>query len=272
MSEFIRMSREISATHATRLAESTTANAQAEAQVSSPPTSESDMMVDESGNVYGAAEADTVADIIGAEDGEDGGSADEDPSAAGSFNDEPDESMQDEDEEHEEELPILESNFEFEVGASVIVRRGGDWSGTITSLGSNPENFITLGKYQVSYEARIRKGRGFTRTMVHAWVDASALKRRVVSPRKSPKTASADSTSSNAPSKSADRPHMRQPDMEPETTDDHPEMAAHERGRKIKHKAKPTAALLGERTTKESTVPIAQRVREFPNQSFMEDS
>ena len=187
----------------------------------------------------------------------------------------------------------MESNFEFEVGAPVIIRRGGDWSGTILGIGSDTENFLTFSKYHVKYEAKTKKGRGFTRMMVQAWVEASALKRRVVSPRKSPKTASTDSPASTAPSKSAPRPHMRQPNIEQDTSDGHPEMAeqdshpshpemaeqdshpgmaAHERGRKIKQKAKPTAALLGKRTTKESNVPITQRLHEFPNQSVMEDS
>ena len=131
-------------------------------------------------------------------------------------------------------------NFEFEVGAPVIIRRGGDWSGTITALGSDPENFITFGKYQVKYEAQSRKGRGFTRTTVHAWVEPSAVKMRVVSPRKAQKTSTeGDTSTSKAESKPADRPHMRQPDMDDAEGDRHPEMAAHERGRKMQQHVKP---------------------------------
>ena len=45
-------------------------------------------------------------------------------------------------------------------------------------------------------------------------------------------------------------------------------MAAHERGRKIPQNKQPVANLLGERKTPESSVPIAQRLKEFPGQSF----
>ena len=238
MSEFLRMSREISKTHAEHLAE---------ARASSPQTSESDMMVDETGNVFEAAEAATLDEVLGVEGSGsaanegDAASAASKSSGAGSFDDTPDDDMHDE--EDEEQPPILESNteFEFEVGAPVIVRRGGHWSGTVTAIGSDPDNFLTLGKYQVRYEALTKKGRGFTRTMVHAWVQADALKKRVVSPRKAQRTDAEgdDSATRRASSKAVHRPHLRQPDMEEAEDDGHPAMAAHERGRKLKHNEKP---------------------------------
>eukprot|EP00966_Prymnesium_polylepis_P286273 6612760-Prymnesium_polylepis.1 len=265
MPEFLRMAREINKTDDDR---------REEARGSSPRSAQSEMMVDESGNVYDeAAEAATFEGMLGAEDDRD---AAEEPaknqSPIGSFDDEPDEDLQVDDEELEEESPVLEPNLAFEVGAPVIIRRGGLWSGTVISIGSNPENFLTFEKYQVEYATKQKKGRGFTVTTVQAWVKESDLKTRVVSPRKAQRTGTGDATTGVASSISAERPHMRQPDLEPDDADGHPAMAEHERGRKIQQKSKPTSALLGERKTKESTVSIAQRLREFPNQSFVEDS
>ena len=261
MPEFLRMSREITKTHTDRLSE---ARGETHDGTSDNASSESEMLVDESGNFFDAAEAATLDAIDGGEEGgsaaAEGGAADE-LSAAGSFDDEPEDM----------EVPT-ESNVEFvlKVGAPVIVRRGGEWAGTITAIG-DPDNFLTAGKYQVRYETKSRKGRGYTTTIVQAWVDDNALKKRVVSPRKVQTTSSeGDVSTERASSKPTERPHMRQPDMEQAEEDKHPTMAAHERGRKMQQHDAPVRSLLGERKTKESKVSIQQRLVEFKHQSLTE--
>ena len=68
---------------------------------------------------------------------------------------------------------------------------------------------------------------------------------------------------------------MRQPGFDDSSADEgdaHPAMAAHERGRKLPQKSKPTEALLGERKTQESKVPVEKRLIEFPGHSLIKDS
>ena len=175
----------------------------------------------------------------------------------------------------EQPPPILESNddFEFKVGAPVIIHRAGNWPGMITAIGRDSENFLTYRKYQVRYDTPSRKGRGFTTTTVQAWVEVTDLKQRVVSPRKAQKVNAGPSAGSNSVnagtsagsnSVAATRPHMRQPGFEKEDAEggEHPGLAKHERGRKLTQRRK----------TKETNVPIPRRLSEFSGQSFMMDT
>ena len=174
-----------------------------------------------------------------------------------------------------EQPPILESNdeFEFKVGAPVIIHRAGNWPGMITAIGRDSENFLTYRKYQVRYDTKSRKGRGFTTTTVQAWVEVTDLKQRVVSPCKAQKVNAGTSAGSNSVnagtsagsnSVAATRPHMRQPGFEKEDAEggEHPGLAKHERGRKLTQRRK----------TKETNVPIPRRLSEFSGQSFMMDT
>ena len=260
MSDFLRMSHEISKTNADRLEEARGDDASAKS------SEQSEMMVDESGNLL---EATSALDDTGS--GSEVDAAEKELSVFGSFSDEVGEDLSRDEEVRDELAPL-----EFPMGTPVIVKRGGKWSGVVTSYGHDANNFLTFGKYQVKYETKTRKGRGFQISSVSAWVAESDLAQRVVSPWKEQQAPDAGEegsaptrkTQKTGASNTADRPHMRQPDME---DDGHPAMAAHERGRKMRQNEKPSQSLLGERKTKESTVPIAQRLREFPNQSLMED-
>ena len=134
------------------------------------------------------------------------------------------------------------------------------------------QHFLSAGKYQVKYELKKKKGRGFTMTTISAWVAEHDLTLRVVSPRKASGDAAGE-TSGEKRSASASRPNTnRQPDFAQEGDDSHPALAAHERGRKLQKKETATTSLLGERQTAETKVPVTQRIREFHHQSLMDDN
>ena len=61
--------------------------------------------------------------------------------------------------------------------------RGGKWSGEVKAIGE-ATNFLSAGRFLVSYTHQTRKGRGFTSQTVTAWVEPQYLAKRVVSPRK----------------------------------------------------------------------------------------
>ena len=311
MSDFLRMSHEISKTNADRLEEARGDDASAKS------SEQSEMMVDESGNLL---EATSALDDTGS--GSEVDAAEKELSVFGSFSDEVGEDLS-RDEEVRDELAPLEfpmgtpseeegaeinsargsfnnegsdmagDSFDsegsdmaggevpkevpeelvltFPVGTPVIVNRCGKWSGVVTNYGHDAANFLTAGKYQVKYELKTKKGRGFTSTTTSAWVGEHDLALRVVSPRQAKQTA--ESKKSSVP---ASRPNTkRQPDFSQELDDSqddsHPALAAHERGRKLQKKATETQYLLGERRTAESKVPVEKRLREFANHSLMAD-
>jgi hypothetical protein len=206
----------------------------------------SEMLVEESGDVFEAAEVPKLDDNdSGDKAGSDtamGGAADE-LSAAGSLDNTPWE---------DKEEPLA-----FPIASHVIVNSLGKWSGVVTGYGRDSENFLTCGKYQVKYELKTKKGRGFTITSTSAWVAEHDLTLRVVSPRKA---SSAEQTAaSKKGSAPASRPNTKQqPDFAQESGDlqeggdSHPALAAHERGRKLQKKATETTSLLGERQTAET--------------------
>ena len=164
----------------------------------------------------------------------------------------------------------------FSVGTDILVKRNGRWAGKVVALGgSGVATFLTAGRVQVSYEYKQRKGRGFTCTTQTAWVSPSDLERRVVSPRNSPKhsqevrpASTEASTGGEPPTSAAARPHSHTGGAE-----QGPKLASHERGRKLaQHGGADTkGGLLGKRKTPESNVPTAQRLKEFPNQSLIEN-
>ena len=267
--DFMRMAAELTKDNATRLAET-------KAEDDERASQGSEELVDEDGMLFG--QGSPLGSLCNSPPSTNRAPGDADADAASDAAEATESPSKFADGSPLRELSEASGAQGFAVGAAVVVTRAGKWPGTVTAIGSET-NWLSAGKFQVKYEQKTRKGRGFTTTSVTAWVSPSDLQERVLSPRVAAQKAQKvmAGTSAGSISVAATRPHMRQPGFEAEDEEgaeggEHPELAKHERGRKLSQKKVPTAALLGDRKTKETNVPIAQRLAEFKGHSLIMDT